>query len=200
MFHRPMRPPRRKPGFEKRELFWLLAAVAILAVQQAAISYLGRAGVEAFARRSIFFVTTPVLIGIALLFRRYLGAWLIALGILLNFLPIVAHGGLMPVAYTVVRDSGAFPEITQAEIGQQLHNGKDILLWRDDIHFYQLSDKYTVDAPLYGVNIYSLGDFVLFAGGTLVAIQAAFSLAAPARGRGNTKSRSNTEAGDEVVA
>ncbi len=81
-----------------------------------------------------------------------------------------------------------------------LHNGKDILLWRDDIHFYQLSDKYTVDAPLYGVNIYSLGDFVLFAGGTLVAIQAAFSLAAPARGRGNTKSRSNTEAGDEVVA
>lgn len=170
--------PRR---FLSRELAWLAVAVAILAAQQAAISYLGRTGFESVARRSIFFVTTPILIAVALMFRRYYGAWLIAAGISLNFLPILAHGGLMPVSYTIVRDSGAFPETTEAQIGEQLHNGKDILLRRDDIHFYPLSDKYTVDAPLYGVNIYSLGDFVLFAGGLLVAAQALLSLARPHR-------------------
>ncbi len=54
-------------------------------------------------------------------------------------------------------------------------NGKDILLRRADIHFYALSDRYTVDAPFYGKNIYSLGDFVLFAGGALVIAQAVWS-------------------------
>lgn len=146
--------------------------MAILLAQQLAISNLGRDGVEANVRRGIFFATTPLLIGIALCFRRYAGAWLVAAGIFLNFLPIAAHGGLMPVSYTIVRDSGAFPEISEADIGRQLHNGKDILLRRRDIRFYALSDRYTVDAPLYGKNIYSLGDFVLFAGGGLIIVQA----------------------------
>ena len=165
-----------KTPLGRGQLVLLLAAVAILAIQQLAISYLERDGLEADLRRGIFFATTPVLIGIALCFQQFWGAWLIAGGILLNFLPIAAHGGLMPVSYAIVHDSGAFPEITEAEIGHQLHNGKDILLRRTDIHFYALSDRYTVDAPLYGKNIYSLGDFVLFAGGALVVAQAAWSL------------------------
>lgn len=176
MFPRPTRFFETS-GLKRRELLWLFAAVAILVTQQVAISNLGRDGGEALLRRGIFFVTTPVLIGLALAFRRYLGAWVIAFGIFLNFVPIIAHGGLMPVSYAIVRDSGAFPEITEADIGKQLHNGKDILLWPEDIHFYELSDKYTVEAPLYGVNIYSLGDLVLFAGALLVAVQAVAGLA-----------------------
>ncbi|MEO6397482.1 MAG: hypothetical protein ABIP13_03335, partial [Tepidiformaceae bacterium] len=38
-------------------------------------------------------------------------------------------------------------------------------------HFFALSDRYTVDAPFYGKNIYSLGDFVLFAGGAVAILQ-----------------------------
>ncbi|MEO6397896.1 MAG: DUF5317 family protein, partial [Tepidiformaceae bacterium] len=106
----------------------MLAAATILVGQQLAISSLERDGVEAGLRRTIFLVTTPMLIAIALGFRRYIGAWLIAAGILLNFLPIVAHGGLMPVSYQIVRNSGAFPEITEVDLGRQLYNGKDILL------------------------------------------------------------------------
>ena len=180
MFPRPTRF-FHTPDPKSRELLVLFAAVGILVTQQVAISNLGRDGAEALLRRGIFFVTTPVLIGLALAFRRYLGAWVIAFGILLNFVPIAVHGGLMPVSYTIVRDSGAFPEITEADIGKQLHNGKDILLWREDIHFYELSDRYTVDAPLYGVNIYSLGDFVLFAGALMVFVQAVARIIVPRR-------------------
>ena len=129
-------------------------------------------GTPGLFRRSLFLVTTLLLVALALHFRRYLGAWLIAAGIVLNLAPIIAHGGLMPVSYTVVHDSGAFPEITEAQIGHQLGNGKDILLRTDDIHFEPLSDRYTATVPLYGTNIYSVGDFVLFAGAGLVVLQA----------------------------
>ena len=103
--------------------------------------------------------------------KSRVGAWLIAAGILLNFLPIAAHGGLMPVSYGFVQDSAAFPEITEAELGRQLSNGKDILLRRDEIRFFALSHRYTVDAPFYGRNFYSLGDFVLFAGGGAIVMK-----------------------------
>lgn len=180
MTSRPSQPTNSHL-FPRRQILLLLGAAAILVAQQLAISNLGRDGFEADLRRGIFFFTTPVLIGIALCFRRFAGAWFIAAGIALNFVPIAAHGGLMPVSYAIVRDSGAFPEITEAEIGRQLHNGKDILLLREDIHFFPLSDRFTVDAPLYGKNIYSLGDFVLFGGGALVIVQALASLV-PRRG------------------
>ncbi|MBA4180667.1 MAG: hypothetical protein C0506_08785 [Anaerolinea sp.] len=171
----------RASPLRKRDFLWLACAIGILLAQQLAVLHLERDGAEALLRRGVFFVTTPALIVLALAFRRYIGAWLVAFGILLNFVPIAAHGGLMPVSYTIVRDSGAFPEITEDLIGEQLHNGKDILLRREDIHFYELSDRYTVDAPLYGVNIYSLGDFVLFAGTLLVATQAVVMLILPPR-------------------
>ncbi|MEO9256457.1 MAG: DUF5317 family protein [Tepidiformaceae bacterium] len=151
---------------------WLLAAIILFAAQQVAIRRMPTDGTPGLFRRSLFLVTTLLLVALALHFRRYLGAWLIAAGIVLNLAPIIAHGGLMPVSYTVVHDSGAFPEITEAQIGHQLGNGKDILLRTDDIHFEPLSDRYTATVPLYGTNIYSLGDFVLFAGAGLVVLQA----------------------------
>lgn len=133
-------------------------------------------GLDGFAgllRRGIFFASTIILVLLALRFRKYLGAWLIALGIVLNLVPMAAHGGLMPVSYRVVHESGAFPEITQADLGRQLGNGKDILLADSDIRFESLSDRYTLTLPGYGTNIYSLGDFVLFGGVGLVLLQVA---------------------------
>lgn len=108
---------------------------------------------------------------IALRYRRYFGAWLVAAGIALNLIPMVAHGGLMPVSYDVVAESKAFPEITPNDIGRQLSNGKDIVLNPDDIHLSWLADRFILDLPGYGTNIYSLGDFVLFSGIGLAILQ-----------------------------
>ncbi len=161
------------------DLPWFLTAIALMAVQQVAIRRIATDGAPGFLRRSLFFVTTVVLVALALRFRRYIGAWVIAAGIVLNLVPMMAHGGLMPVSYAVVHDSGAFPEITEAQIGHQLGNGKDILLNNGDIHFEWLSDRYTVTVPIYGANIYSLGDFVLFAGIAFVVLQASAELVLP---------------------
>lgn len=155
------------------DLAFLGVAIVLFAVQQVAIRAFALDGAIGGLRRAIFFGTTIALALLALRFRRFLGAWFIAAGILLNLVPMASHGGLMPVSYRVVHESGAFPEITEADLGRQLGNGKDILLRDDDIRFELLSDRYTLDLPVYGTNIYSLGDFVLFAGVGLVLIQAA---------------------------
>ena len=153
------------------EAAWLLAALLVFGIQRLAVTNLGQGGTSADIRRSVFFVTTALVVVVALHFRRYVGAWLIAAGVLLNFIPMASHGGLMPVAWELIDESGAFPQVTAADIGHQVPNSKDIVLARDDIRFEPLSDRYVITLPLYGANIYSAGDFVAFAGVALAAAQ-----------------------------
>lgn len=98
----------------------------------------------------------------------------------MNLIPMAAHGGSMPIDYEILAESGAF-EVTRDDIGKQSNAGKDIVLEREDIHFFALSDRYVVDLPGYGTNIYSLGDFILFGGLGLIVVQALVSLAVPRR-------------------
>ncbi|MBK6662055.1 MAG: DUF5317 domain-containing protein [Thermoflexaceae bacterium] len=148
-------------------------------VQQFAIRGLGEGDIETGARRAVFFATTAALCLLALRFRRIHGAWLISAGIFLNLVPMAAHGGLMPIALETVEASGHFPEITTNDVGKPIPYSKDIVLAREDIWFEPLSDRYSVSLPGYGGNIYSIGDFVLFAGLGAAAIQ----LAIPTRTR-----------------
>lgn len=159
--------PSRRMG----DSAWFALALITYAVQEFGISHLSLEGAESEWRRFLFLGTTLVVAAAALHFRRYVGAWLIAAGILLNLLPMLAHGGLMPVAYETVSTSGAFPEITESGIGRQAENSKDIVLWRDDIRFEALSDRYFVEIPGYGPNIFSLGDVVAGVGLVLAAAQ-----------------------------
>ncbi len=161
------------------DLFVFAVAAVIFLAQQVAISGLDPDGGSGVVRQVLFFSTTVVLAGLALWFRRFWGAWLIALGIVMNLVPMAAHKGSMPIDYGIIERSGAFPEVTRDDIGKQTNHGKDVVLERDDIRFFVLSDRYVVTAPVYGANIYSLGNFVLFAGVGLVAGQAAAMAVAP---------------------
>lgn len=163
------RVPKRVP----RELVALLLAILLFAAQEAAQSLIGPDSPLAWLRAGVFFVATLAFIALALVLRRYLAAWIVAAGIAMNFLPMAAHGGLMPIAYEVIRDSGAFPEVTEEWIGRQAENSKDIVLWRRDVRFYFFSDRFFLDVPGYRPNIYSLGDFIAFAGVAVAAFEAA---------------------------
>lgn len=173
----------RTPQGAAGELLWLASVAAVFLTQRVAISWLARDGAAADVRRALYFVTTALVILLALHFRRYAGAWLIAAGIALNFLPMATHGGLMPVDYELVRTSGLMPGVSEADIGLQAPNSKDIILRRDDIVFEPLSDRYVITLPFYGTNIYSVGDFVAFAGAALAAVQVV-AVAATPRGAG----------------
>jgi hypothetical protein len=148
-----------------------VTAACILAIQQFAIRFLPASGALSILRPVTFVITTLLLLGVLWLFRRYIGTWFIAVGIVLNLIPIVAHRGLMPLSYTIARDSGVFENLTEDDIGHQFRHSKDIILLREDIHFFALSDRYARDVPGYKPNIYSLGDFVMFAGLAGAALQ-----------------------------
>jgi hypothetical protein len=85
---------------------------------------------------------------------------------------MAAHGGNMPVAYETVVESGAFPDITEENIGGQIGNSKDVVLWRDDIRFEPLSDRIIYTIPGYRLNIYSPGDVVIGAGIIVTLVEA----------------------------
>ena len=150
----------------------LVVAGVIFLGQQLAISNLDTEGGSGAFRQVLFFSTTVALALLALYFRRYWGAWLVSLGIVLNLVPMAFHNGSMPIDYGIIERSGHFPEVTRDDIGRQTNHGKDVVLERGDIHFFALSDRYVVTVPVYGPNIYSLGDFVLFAGLGAVVVQA----------------------------
>lgn len=150
----------------------LALAIALFVVQEVGISSISPDSEWAWLRRATFFATTPLFILVALHFRRFAGAWLIALGIAMNFAPMAAHGGNMPIAYEVIRDSGAFPQVTEADIGQQYENSKNIVLWKEDVRFEPLSDNMVATLPGYRTNIYSLGDIVIAVGVAIAAVEA----------------------------
>jgi Family of unknown function (DUF5317) len=171
----------RTPNRHAGDFGWLAVAMVCLVGQRVTVLALGADGAEATIRRAVFFTAMPVLILAGLHFRRYLGAWLIAAGIAMNFAPMASHGGLMPVSWELIRDSGSFPEITERDIGRQVPNSKDMVLLRSDIRLEPLSDRYLVTIPVYGTNIYSAGDFVAFGGVALAALQIVALLFVPVR-------------------
>lgn len=163
---------------------WLASAAALVVAQQVAVRLLPVDGPWEWVRGATFFLTTAAVLVMALHFRRFAGAWIVAAGIVMNFIPMAAHGGLMPISYELVRDTGAFPQITEESIGDQLHRSKDVVLHEEDVRFYALSDRFYLRIPGYGPNIFSAGDFVLAAGFLLTAAEAALLVAnIDARGR-----------------
>jgi hypothetical protein len=160
-----------------RGLPLLCVGLAAFALQQGAIRLLPADDGFDLVRQALFVATTLAVLFVAWRLRTLLGAWLLAAGIGLNCLPMLAHGGNMPVAWETVSASGAFPEITEGMLGSQITDSKDVLLMRDDIRFEWLSDRFFIDPPIYRPNIYSFGDFVIFAGVAVAAFELALWVA-----------------------
>lgn len=147
-----------------------------MVVQRVSVRAFELEGWQSDVRRAMFLLTTLgvflVAIKIATMFRTLIGAWIVALGVLMNLLPMTAHFGLMPIASETLQESGIH-EVTADDIGKPLTLSKDIVLLREDIRFELLSDRYILTLPIIGPNVYSMGDFVLFAGLCLALVEAA---------------------------
>lgn len=142
-------------------------AVSAIVLQRVVVLFAPVDGAGELLRRVVICSATALLVLLALRFRRFVGAYLISLGIGLNLLAMLLHGGLMPVAYESL--GGHWSHIPATEIGNPAHGSKDVILHRGDILLEPLADRYVIEAPLYGPNVYSLGDLVLF-GGLLLAV------------------------------
>jgi hypothetical protein len=90
--------------------------------------------------------------------------WILGIGLLLNFLVIVANGGLMPISpETIVRLAPEVP-IQTWQVGERLAQTKDIILPTEQTRFVWLSDRF-VSPDWYPIpTAFSLGDMILAIG------------------------------------
>jgi len=131
---------------------------AALAIQLIAI--FGDFGSGDLFRRILFIASYLLLIVFVFANVRRPSVALFGAGVLLNFLPIVVNGGLMPITPETLEKTGNVPE--DASIGEWVRDTKDVLLKRDDVRLYFFSDRLTSDLSPF--RAFSIGDVVLVFG------------------------------------
>lgn len=112
-------------------------------------------------RRVLFVVSYLLLFAFVVANLRHPGLVILGLGLCLNFLPIVANGGLMPITPETLARTGDPPEDTA--IGDWVSGTKDVLKEREDVHIYLLSDRLVVDGQEI-VRAFSIGDIIILIG------------------------------------
>jgi len=111
-------------------------------------------------RRVLLLLSYVVLIGFVAVNLRRIGISIIGIGLLLNFVAIAANGGLMPVTAETLAHGG-FP--SDVSVGEWVPGSKDVLLSRDDVRLWFLSDRFVLEA-LPRTLAYSLGDVIILMG------------------------------------
>lgn len=102
-----------------------------------------------------------ILLGFAWLNRRQPGFWLLGLGLALNFIVIVANGGLMPISPETISQITQDHSAAGWEIGQRFRNSKDIVLNASDTRLGIFSDRFVLpDWVPYRV-AFSMGDLLI---------------------------------------
>ena len=137
--------------------------LALFALAMQAIAIFAPLGFDDVPKRLLFEISYVVLIFFAIVNLPRLGFLIIGLGLLLNFLPIVANGGLMPVTAESLARIDQQDRIEGRAEGGAIPRTKNVLKTKQDTHFYVLSDRLVFDNPVY-VPILSIGDLVIGAG------------------------------------
>ncbi len=160
--------------------------VALFALAMQAIAIFVPLGFDDVPKRLLFVLSYLFLIFFIIVNLPRPGFVIIGLGLLLNFLPIVSNGGLMPVTAEHVAEIGQLHRIKGREEGDAIPHTKNVLKSRQNTRFYELSDRLVWDNPVI-FKLFSIGDLVI-AGGLVVLLGDLFlpRLQRAKRGSGKT--------------
>jgi hypothetical protein len=147
------------------EVRFRFAVVALLAICLQLLAIFAPLGSSDLPHRILFVSSYLILLAFVSLNVRRPGIVILGVGLTLNFLAIVTNGGLMPTTPEVYAKY-SWPE--GVRVGERVPNSKDILLEREDVHLYVLSDRYRWDAQSL-VRVFSIGD-VIIATGLIVTV------------------------------
>lgn len=109
-------------------------------------------------------LSQAILLVFAILNWKASGFWIMALGLIMNLVVIVANGGFMPISPETI--TWLTPNVPSSlwAVGQRFAGGKDIVLPVEKTLFYFLSDRFrTPDLEIYRV-AFSLGDIFIAVG------------------------------------
>lgn len=116
-------------------------------------------------RRSLIIISYLILLSFVAFNLRRPGIAILAVGLVLNFLPIIANGGLMPVTPATLEAAGYHLDVAP---GEWVPRSKDVLLEREKTRLWFLTDRF-VWRDLPTARAFSPGD-VLIAAGLLLTL------------------------------
>jgi len=149
----------------RRDVGPAILVASVAGLQVAAIRELGPGEAPQAALRGAIFLSPVLLLPVLLLqFRKFAGAWLIAGGLILNLIPMAAHGGLMSVAIERVTQFETHQHLTQAGLGRGIPGPEDVLLRQHVLRFELLSDRFRADRWGLPTGLFSVGDVVELTG------------------------------------
>lgn len=96
--------------------------------------------------------------------RRLFGARLIAMGLILNWLVMIANGGYMPITYQALQKSGQAHLALGSELGSRVRNSKNVLLPLSETRLWWLSDIFVIPRPAPMRAVFSFGDMMIAIG------------------------------------
>jgi len=142
--------------------------LALFALAMQAIAIFVPLGFDDVPKRLLFPISYLLMIFFITVNLPRAGFAIIGIGLLLNFLPIIANGGLMPVTADSLAEIGQLHRIEGREEGDAIPYTKNVLKSRENTHFYELSDRLVWDNPVF-FRVFSIGDVVI-AGGLVVLL------------------------------
>jgi hypothetical protein len=140
-----------------------LGVLALFALGMQAIAIFAPLGYDDIPKRLLFLLSYLVLISFIVMNLPRPGFIIIGVGVLLNILPIVTNGGLMPVTAENLAKVDLTHRIEGRQDGDAIPYSKNVLKSREDIRFYELSDRVTWDNPVF-FRLFSIGDLVIATG------------------------------------
>ena len=114
--------------------------------------------------RAVMLFTYPLLIIVGLVNWRLWGMRLIVAGAFLNFIVMVANGGLMPVSVQTVATVSGLQTDETTSVGGPVSGSKSVVMPEDEIVLGALADRFVVDLPAAGPTVVSVGDLTIGAG------------------------------------
>jgi hypothetical protein len=146
--------------------------VALLALLVQVIAIQAPLGDNDDLRRGLFVYSyVLLLIFVALNFSRP-GIAIIGLGLVLNFIAILANEGWMAVTPETLLRTGPIP--SDAVLGEWVPGTKDVLLHRTDVRLYPLTDRLVFDPISSVIRAFSIGDVVILAGVLITLVELFF--------------------------
>jgi hypothetical protein len=114
--------------------------------------------------------------------RRFIGIWVLFVGVAANLAPVLANGGLMPIERSTVESVLPAERADSYALGAWIPGSKDVLVTEESGRLVALGDSIAISTGSHGI-VASPGDLVLFAGVLILAGEA--SVAWQRRGRGD---------------
>jgi hypothetical protein len=144
---------------------WGLIVIALAAQLLVAIWFIPDPRVPVALDGALLLCSYVALLVVAWQNRVLVGMWLVGIGIALNVVAAIPHGGLLPTTPEALQSAGrAVPAPLPGPSERPYVQSKDIVLPRDQIPFWAISDRFAIPRgwPLSGV--FSPGDVLIALG------------------------------------